>query len=347
MMDEGSKVDMDIELDQWKISYILGEKYENKRSLEDETGVQIRVNGQRVISIKGTFQKVLEAKEKLEIMSADVVSTNINIQQVDVGGIIGKSGTKIKSLREESGASVQVITEDERNVVVVTGFRENVENAVKGVEGIIASKVTTEMVISKKIVKELLKDSGRMIKNLQAVTGTRMIVKDDMQSTNHLIQITGSKKKVENAREKVDKMGKERDDREKSSISLSNTDAQALHGKVIQEIQNKTGTKAFFFDRGPHQQFLVFSGDAYQIEKANQEVQKLLDDLSAEKLIWVPHASLCNYQNTLKDLTLKCKVSEERGKGEKKFKVPIKICGSRRNVSKAIQKLKDICEESV
>ena len=60
--------------------------------------------------------------------------------------IIGQSGTKIKSLREESGASVQVITENERNVVIVTGFRENVENAVKGVEGIIASKVTTEMV---------------------------------------------------------------------------------------------------------------------------------------------------------------------------------------------------------
>ena len=185
-----------------------------------------------------------------------------------------------------------------------------------------------------------------MIKNLQAVTGTRMIVTNDMRSKNNLVQITGSKRKVEIAREKVDKMGKERDDREKSSISLSDTDAQALHGKAIQEIQNKTGTKAFFFGRGPHQQSLVFSGDAYQIEKANQEVQKILDELSAEKLIWVPHASLCNYQNTLKDLTLKCKVSEERGKGEKKFEVPLKICGSRRNLSIAIQKLKDICKES-
>ena len=58
---------------------------------------------------------------------AHIICTKVNVQQVDVGRIIGQSGRKIQALQEGSGASVKIEMKDEKNVVVITGFRENVE----------------------------------------------------------------------------------------------------------------------------------------------------------------------------------------------------------------------------
>jgi len=347
-MEEMNQVDVDVKVEGWKIRYILGQNSEHAKGLERDKNVKIRVvgdNDQKVLRISGIFSSAQAAKERVEEMSSEIISTKININQEDVGRIIGQSGRKIQALREESGASMKVVTEGQTNVVVMTGFRENVESAQKAVEGIVASKTTTEVVISNKIAKELLKDSGREIKNLQTATRTRLWVKDDVKSTNTLVEITGSKKYVEDAMKKLKKMSIVREDREKDSISLSNAENQALQGSVIQEIQNKTGTKAFFFGRGPYQHLLVFSGEEHQIDKAKREVQKVLDQLSHEKLVWVPHASLGKYQNILTELEVTAEASEERGRGEQKFQVPLKVTGSKSNVDKAIKKLKDICKE--
>ena len=56
--------------------------------------------GQRILRIKGTSSKVSEAKEKIEKMSFDIICTKVNIQQADVGRIIGQSGRKIQALQE-------------------------------------------------------------------------------------------------------------------------------------------------------------------------------------------------------------------------------------------------------
>ena len=344
-----NRVEINLNVDQSKVGSIIGKNGQNLKAIEDKTGAKIKVigeMGQQVLRIMGSSEEASEAREKVQKISADMVLVKIKLDAKDVGRIIGQSGRNIKAMQDESGASMRVLTEGTDKVVVIRGQKANVEAAQKSVEDIISKQKQINMVISQKTVQELLKDSGRAIKNLQFETGARMNVKDDKKSENHLLQITGSEEQTRKAKQKVKELEQGKTLMENTSLNLSNLEADKLRGNAIHEIEKNTATRAFFFKKGPNRNNLVFTGNELQVDKAIHEVKQILDELAGDKLVWVPHAYVGKYKNVLKELELVVELSEEKGKGEKKFQVPLKISGSKENLKIALKKLKDIRSET-
>ena len=86
--------------------------------------------------------------------------------------------------------------------------------------------------------------------------------------------------------------------------------------------------------------------EQFQVEAAANEVLKTLDELSGQNIVWAPQGSVGKYLHFLKDVGLTVEVLEESRKGTQKFKIPLKISGTKKNLKAAKRNLKVILSET-
>lgn len=148
-----------LQVESREVGRIIGKGGSKIRQLQDDSGARINVSrdnsGPKVdVDISGTHEQVAYAKELIEqlIRSGDRgfggggfssggfggEETVINVESRDVGKIIGRGGSRIRELREESGASIEV-PRDRGPTVAVTlkGSIEAVKKAKQLIEDII------------------------------------------------------------------------------------------------------------------------------------------------------------------------------------------------------------------
>eukprot|EP00092_Neocalanus_flemingeri_P108269 GFUD01139028.1.p1 GENE.GFUD01139028.1~~GFUD01139028.1.p1 ORF type:complete len:238 (+),score=57.41 GFUD01139028.1:71-784(+) len=193
-----------VEVDQQMVGKLIGKSGEKIKALANETGARIRVigdRGEQLVRIIGVKENVEAARDKVVEMTK---STKIKVGANMAGKIIGKSGANIRALQDETGASVKVVKNGDETMVEVIGSDESVQAAQMKVKEIIAGWITKEVKLSSEDARLIVGKSGKNIKTLEQVTGTRLHMEEiQLERSYQIMKISGPWEKVKNAGLKV------------------------------------------------------------------------------------------------------------------------------------------------
>eukprot|EP00092_Neocalanus_flemingeri_P039705 GFUD01043237.1.p1 GENE.GFUD01043237.1~~GFUD01043237.1.p1 ORF type:complete len:254 (+),score=67.65 GFUD01043237.1:71-832(+) len=209
-----------VEVDQQMVGKLIGKSGEKIKALANETGARIRVigdRGEQLVRIMGVEENVKAARDKVVQMTQSnkikvdanmagkmTKSNKIKVDANMAGKIIGKSGAKIRALQDETGASVKVVKNGDETMVEIIGSDENVQAAQMKVKEIIAGWITKEVKLSSEDTRLIVGKSGKNIKTLEQVTGTRLHMEEiKLERSYQIMKISGPREKVNNAGLKV------------------------------------------------------------------------------------------------------------------------------------------------
>ncbi|KAK2703490.1 poly(rC)-binding protein 3-like isoform X4 [Artemia franciscana] len=133
-----------------EVGSIIGKKGEIIKKFRDESGSRINISDgscpERIVTITGTKDTIYKAftlicnkfEEDLQTLGTNVPKPPITLRLIvpasQCGSLIGKGGSKIKELREFSGASVQVASEmlpnSNERAVTVSGVGEAIPQCI-------------------------------------------------------------------------------------------------------------------------------------------------------------------------------------------------------------------------
>jgi predicted RNA-binding protein YlqC (UPF0109 family)/uncharacterized HAD superfamily protein len=335
IIERNTKVSFDMKVESQDVGRLIGKAGENIRAMCEKSGAKITIiteGENNLIRIMGSKESVKAAKKIIQEILDDWVTSKVKESL---------PYSALRTLGFETGTRMWMeIDERDCHFIKISGTREKVENAQKCVKKYVARLVTIEMIVNKETAKELLANSGQTIKCLQYLTGALITVKD-----GRLVQIVGLNEQTLEAKKKVQEIGHHTNLTKANSIGISNKEAKILKGMVINEIENETGANAFFSKRGHNVQNIVFNGDQLKVEDAANEVLDILDELSGQNIVWVPHDLVEKYFIFLRDMGLTVEVLDKRGKGKKKFQIPLKISGTKKDLKEAKSKLKDTMKD--
>jgi hypothetical protein len=106
------------------VGYIIGKSGEVIKSIQNKTGTKINFNQrkesknleqERYLTIKGSSNDVRAAEKLINCLldeHSELISDTFIIDANDIGIIIGKNGTTIRTFCEESGAKIKVRNKD-------------------------------------------------------------------------------------------------------------------------------------------------------------------------------------------------------------------------------------------
>ncbi|XP_067931385.1 poly(rC)-binding protein 2-like isoform X3 [Watersipora subatra] len=134
-----------------EVGSIIGKKGDNVKRYRDTSGAKINISdascAERIVTLTGMLEQIRVAFNLMCIKFEDDLRANtspgstlppVNVRLVipasQCGSLIGKGGTKIKELRETTGACVQVATDmlpgSTERVVTITGGATSISNCV-------------------------------------------------------------------------------------------------------------------------------------------------------------------------------------------------------------------------
>ena len=175
---------MEMRIPSERVGLVIGKMGETIRQLQQMTGCSIQVakesaggDGDRVVTLRGTDEQIVRADEEIRrvISSGGLLSTSglrsaaslsssshagvgyggsstltMQIPNIAVGLLIGKSGETIRSMQQKTGAIIQVQRNTEvdptssTREVVLSGNEQQVEAARREVEFIVQEKLELE-----------------------------------------------------------------------------------------------------------------------------------------------------------------------------------------------------------
>ncbi|CAM4748343.1 unnamed protein product [Rotaria magnacalcarata] len=129
-----------------EVGSIIGKRGDNIKAIREESGARINISDgttpERIVTMVGTIETLSKAFDMIcQKFEDDLKQTCTTIPPITLrlvvpasqcGSIIGKGGTKIKEIRETTGASVQVASEmlptSTERAVTISGRLESIES---------------------------------------------------------------------------------------------------------------------------------------------------------------------------------------------------------------------------
>lgn len=120
------------------------------------------------LNVRGKAGAISALKDA--IANLDVTMETISMTNKEVGLVIGKGGSMIKSFIEKFNIGIEVKTEsNESSIVEIVGTSSNVADAVKEINQLIYQNqdVKSVLIVNKLIKNRLLENAGEILKSIQ------------------------------------------------------------------------------------------------------------------------------------------------------------------------------------
>ncbi|VBB30290.1 unnamed protein product [Acanthocheilonema viteae] len=191
-----------------------------------------------IVNLRGDKIEVDKAYKQLTVMNKELLESNfqmtVPIFKEFHKHIIGKGGTNIRKIREETQTRIDLPGgESGEDKITITGKKANVEKAVEQLTKIqneLASIITVEVNIPQKIHARLLGGGRRLILNIQDECGGVHIKFPPEKTTSDKVSIRGPKDDVARAEKMLMALAK---DRELSSFEDSVSAKPEFHRFII------------------------------------------------------------------------------------------------------------------
>uniref|UniRef100_A0A9L0SD44 Tudor and KH domain-containing protein n=1 Tax=Equus caballus TaxID=9796 RepID=A0A9L0SD44_HORSE len=146
-------------------------------------------------------------EERLTFVGEDDIEIEMRVPQEAVKLIIGRQGANIKQLRKQTGARIDVDTEDvgEERVLLISGFPVQVCKAKAAIHQILTENtpVSEQLSVPQRSVGRIIGRGGETIRSICKASGAKITCDKESEGTlllSRLIKISGTQKEVATAK---------------------------------------------------------------------------------------------------------------------------------------------------
>ncbi|XP_006861499.1 PREDICTED: tudor and KH domain-containing protein [Chrysochloris asiatica] len=146
-------------------------------------------------------------EERLTFVGEDDIEVEMRIPQESVKLIIGRQGANIKQLRKQTGARIDVDTEDvgDERVLLISGFPVQVCKAKAAIRQILTDNnpVSEQLSVPQRSVGRIIGRGGETIRSICKASGAKVTCDKEAEGTlllSRLIKISGTQKEVTTAK---------------------------------------------------------------------------------------------------------------------------------------------------
>ncbi|KAG0729485.1 Vigilin [Chionoecetes opilio] len=363
-----SVVQQNVEAPTWLHKFIIGRKGANIRQItQDLPKVHVEfTDKQGGIKLEGPPEEVEVAAEKLENMIAEMKSKlcfdEISVDPKFYKHIIGKNGSNINRIRNDTGVLINISEADGSNLIRLEGSPDGVKQAKQELEELVTkmeNEKERDIHIDQRFHRTIIGTKGDKIKEIRDKFNQVQISFPDPGDQSDLVKIRGPKDDVDGCHQYLKKMVR---DLAESNYQVKVSIFRQIHkfiigkgGANINKIREETGTRIDLPSEGQNSDEITITGRKENCEKAQERIQKIQDELASivEVDIIIPakfHNSMIGAGGKLiQSVSEECwRVSIKfppAGKGGEKSSDKVTIRGPKEDVHKAKQMLVDLSNE--
>lgn len=356
-----SETDDEVHVPGWIHRHILGPKGAKFQELSQEfpkVNVSFNTEDNR-IKLSGPVADVQKAGQLLQQRAKEIAS-QFAIEEIKVNDpnhikfIVGKNGANLKNIREETKATIQVITDSandkvksiDGNYIRIEGSPESVAKAKKELGSLLeklTNEATFELTIERRFYGQIIGAKGEKIRDIRNKYHQINIIFPEQNDHSEKVIIRGAKQDAEQCFNYLAKLNQE--------LLASNYRFEVPILKQLLHYQGKDSIKKIREDLGVRMDVqndndsIVITGPKDKVEKAYERVQALQNSLSdmAQVDIIIP-SRIHNYMlgsrgRNIRTITVECGdvIITFPPEGSKSDRVTIR--GTKDSVQKAKQML--------
>jgi len=276
---------------------IIGAKGENIREIRDKFN-QVQITfpdpGKKsdIVTLRGPKGDVDKAHKFLQNFAKELIENNyqaqVHIFKDFHKNIIGKGGSTIKKIREETDTRIDLPSENsDSDIIVITGKKSNVEKAQAKIEAIqkeLGNIKEAVIDIPQKLHNSLIGAKGKFIRSVMEECGGVMIRFPQEGSKSDKVIIRGPAADVENAKQQLMNLADER--KENSYTEEIKAKAQyhkfliGKGGSTIRKLRESTGVRIVFpSNNDQDQETIVLIGKEDGVKSARVQLEEQIKDL--------------------------------------------------------------------
>ncbi|KAF1380620.1 hypothetical protein PFLUV_G00165780 [Perca fluviatilis] len=285
---------------------IIGQKGEKIKEVRDkfpEVIINFPDPSQKsdIVQLRGPKNEVEKCAKFLQKIIADLIensfSLSVPIFKQFHKNIIGKGGTNIKKIREETNTKIDLPTENSNSeMIVITGKKSNCEAArerILAIQRELANIKETEVAIPAKLHNSLIGSKGCLVRSIMEDCGGVHIHFPSEGSGSDKVTIRGPVGEVEKAKKQLLQLAEEK------QVNNFTAELQAkpeYHkfligrgGANIRRVRDKTGARIIFpSPDDPEQELITIVGKEEAVRQAQKELESLvknLDDVVEDSMV--------------------------------------------------------------
>ncbi|CAG9761158.1 unnamed protein product [Ceutorhynchus assimilis] len=287
----------DVIIDQRHYRNIIGTKGENIREIRDKyEQVQIIFPGpgdrNDIVKVRGPKEDVDKCVKLLEKKVKELNESSYQIQEPIYKQfhkfIIGKGGSNIKKIREETNTRIDLPAEgDKSDCITITGKRENVEEArdkIRSIQDDLESITSEEITIDPKFYNSLIGAKGKLIHSIMEDCGGVTIKFPSSDSKSDKVLVRGPKEDVEKAKQQLLDLANER----QLASFTDEVRAKSQHHKFligksganIKKIRDATGARIVFpSNTEEDREIITIIGKKESVLEAKKQLEAMIKDI--------------------------------------------------------------------
>uniref|UniRef100_A0A8C4EVT2 Vigilin n=1 Tax=Dicentrarchus labrax TaxID=13489 RepID=A0A8C4EVT2_DICLA len=285
---------------------IIGQKGEKIKEVRDkfpEVIINFPDPAQKsdIVQLRGPKNEVEKCAKFLQKIIADLIensfSLSVPIFKQFHKNIIGKGGTNIKKIREETNTKIDLPTENSNSeMIVITGKKSNCEAArerILAIQRELANIKETEVAIPAKLHNSLIGSKGCLVRSIMEDCGGVHIHFPSEGSGSDKVTIRGPAGEVEKAKKQLLQLAEEK------QVNNFTAELQAkpeYHkfligrgGANIRRVRDRTGARIIFpSPDDTEQELITIVGKEEAVRQAQKELESLvknLDDVVEDSMV--------------------------------------------------------------
>merc|ERR1719192_2506378 len=216
-----SVVSYDVNCPNWLHKYFIGKKGSKLQNLMGDLQKQVHIeflDAGDVIKIEGPPTDADKAREILEEQAKELMTkmdfTEINVDAKYHKHIIGKGGSTVNKLKQETEVMINIPDSDKApsNVIRIEGNKDGVKKAKEELEALVAkmqNEREKDLIIEARFHRELIGAKGGNIQKIRDDFAAVQISFPDLGSKSDIVKLRGPKDDVEKCSRTLNKMYKD------------------------------------------------------------------------------------------------------------------------------------------
>ena len=286
---------------------IIGTRGENIKEIREKFN-QVQISfpeqGQKsdIVRIRGPKEDVDACYKYLQKHVKELMESNhqvrVTIFKQFLKFIIGKSGGNINKIRLETDTRIDLVNEDGVDEIIITGRKENCDNArdrIQAIQKEMANIETVDIIVPAKFHTSIIGQNGRLIRSISEDCGGVSIKFPPADKKSDKVTIRGPKEDVQKAKKQLVELANER---QLSSFTAEIRCKVQHHkfligknGATIHKLRDSTGARIIFPGaKDDDKEIITIIGKKEQVAAAKSSLEATIKDLDniLEDTVQVP-----------------------------------------------------------
>lgn len=291
-----SVVSYDVNCPNWLHKYIIGKKGTKLQNLMGDLQKQVHIeflDAADVIKIEGPPTDADKSREILEEQAKELMTkmdfTEINVDAKYHKHIIGKGGSTVNKLKQETEVMINIPDSDKApsNVIRIEGNKDGVKKAKEELEALVAkmqNEREKDLIIEARFHRELIGAKGGNIQKIRDDFAAVQISFPDLGSKSDIVKLRGPKDDVEKCSRTLNKMYKDLlENNYQAKVPIFKQFHKFIIGKggqTIKGIRQDTSTRIDLPESGNDSDVITITGKKENVEKAQKKIAQIQSEMA-------------------------------------------------------------------